>query len=404
MGCFICAKKGKGKWMAATKLIALHHIKTKSVAECLKRCIDYVRDSRKTEDEKYVSTYGCDPNTILGEFLLSRRTYEDNVRKPHKNDVIAYQIRQAFKPGEITPEQANEIGYELAMRFTKGKHAFIVTTHTDKHHIHNHVIFNSVSIDGKSRFRNFYFSGLALGRLSDMLCLENDLSVIRSRYEERMNTKNEKRSRHHISDSSLSFLVDIEKKMQEGKGKGYENWARKFNLKQRAKVLLFLEEHGIASYEELVKKTDAMEAEIDALNEKIKARNERMAKNKELQNAIITYSKTAEVYTAYRKSGYSKRYLAEHETEIRAHQQAKKIFNRVSGGKIPKLKELRAEYGELIAANRPDFQQYVQLRKEKKDYLVARKNLELLLTEKEAEEREKVKAKPNRSSRSEASL
>ena len=129
-----------------------------------------------------------------------------------------------------------------------------------------------------------------------------------------------------------------------------------------------------------------------------------MAKNKELQNAIITYSRTAEVYTAYRKSGYSKRYLAEHETEIRDHQDARKIFNRVSGGKIPKLKELRAEYGELIAANRPDFQQYVQLRKEKKDYLVARKNLELLLTEKEAEEREKVKAKPNRSSRSEASL
>ncbi len=390
--------------MAATKLIALHHIKTKTVADCLKRCIDYVRDSRKTEDEKYMSTYGCDPNTILGEFLLSRRTYEDNVRKPHKNDVIAYQIRQAFKPGEITPEQANEIGYELAMRFTKGRHAFIVTTHTDKHHIHNHVIFNSVSIDGKSRFRNFYFSGLALGRLSDMLCLENDLSVIRSRYEERMNAKNERRGRHHISDSSLSFLVDIEKKMQEGKGKGYENWARKFNLKQRAKVLLFLEEHGIASYEELVKKTDAMETEIDALNEKIKARNERMAENKELQNAIITYSKTAEVYTAYRKSGYSKRYLAEHETEIRDHKDAKKIFNRVSGGKIPKLKELRAEYGELIAANRPDFQQYVQLRKEKKDYLVARKNLELLLTEKEAEEREKVKAQPNRSSRSEASL
>ena len=123
--------------MAATRLIAMHHVESKSVAQCLDRCIDYVRDSRKTEDEKYVSTYGCDPNTITEQFLLSRKIYEDNVRNPHKKDVIAYQSRQAFRPGEITPERANEIGYELAMRFTEGKHAFIVTTHTG-------LIFNSM--------------------------------------------------------------------------------------------------------------------------------------------------------------------------------------------------------------------------------------------------------------------
>ena len=172
--------------MAATMLIPLHHVRSKSVAECLKRSIDYVRDSRKTEDEKYVSTYGCDPKSIEEQFLLSRKIYEDNVRKPHKKDIIAYQIRQAFKPGEISPEKANELGYELAMKFTKGKHAFIVTTHTDKHHIHNHVVFNAVAIDGKSRFRNMYFSSYVLSRISDMLCLENNLSVIQSRYEDRI--------------------------------------------------------------------------------------------------------------------------------------------------------------------------------------------------------------------------
>jgi hypothetical protein len=77
--------------MAATMLIPLHRVKSKSVGECLNRSINYVRDSRKTEDEKYVSTYGCDPNSITEQFLLSRKYYEDNVRKPHKNDVIAYQ-------------------------------------------------------------------------------------------------------------------------------------------------------------------------------------------------------------------------------------------------------------------------------------------------------------------------
>ena len=54
--------------------------------------------------------------------------------------MIAYQIRQSFKPGEITPEEANEVGYETGMRFTKGKHAFIVATHVDREHIHNHII------------------------------------------------------------------------------------------------------------------------------------------------------------------------------------------------------------------------------------------------------------------------
>lgn len=393
--------------MAATMLIPLHHVKSKSVGECLDRSINYVRDSRKTEDEKYVSTYGCDPNSVTEQFLLSRKIYEDNVRKPHKNDVIAYQIRQAFKPGEITPERANEIGYELAMKFTKGKHAFIVTTHTDKHHIHNHVVFNAVAIDGKSRFRNMYFSSYVLSRISDMLCLENNLSVIESRYEQRVKShsrKNAHGSSHGLDYNSLSFLVDIEKKMREGKGKGYENWARKFNLKQRAKVLLFLEEHGISSFEELVKKTNTMDAEIEELNNRVKERNQKMADNKELQNAIITYSKTSDVYTAYRKSGYSKQFLAEHEKEIQAHKDAKAVFEKVPGGKIPKLADLRKEYGELIEANRLDFQQYVQLRKERKDYLIARKNLELLLFREEQEKEEKAKAKPSRSSRSEASL
>lgn len=373
--------------MAATMLIPLHHVKSKSIAECLDRSIDYVRDAKKTEDEKYVSTYGCDPYTVKEQFLLSRKIYECNTSIIGKNEIIAYQIRQSFKPGEITPEKANEIGYELAMKFTKGKHAFIITTHTDKHHIHNHVIFNAVDIEGKHKFRNMYFSSFVLSRISDMLCLENNLSVIQSRYEEQVKShgrKNSKSGNHGLAYNSISFLVDIEKKMREGKGKGYENWARKFNLKQRAKVLLFLEEHGISSYEELVKRTDSMDAEIEELNNRIKARNQKMADNKELQNAIIAYSKNGD------------------NPEIR--KQAKAVFNKVPGGKLPKMSELRKEYGELIEANRPDFQQYVQLRKEQKDYLIARKNLELLLTREEAEKGENAKAQPSKSSRSETSL
>ena len=94
------------------------------------------------------------------------------------NDVLCYQIRQSFYPGEITPREANRIGYELAMSWTKGRHAFIVTTHTDKQHIHCHIYYNSTTLDCTRKFQNFWGSSFALRRLSDRLCLENGLSIV----------------------------------------------------------------------------------------------------------------------------------------------------------------------------------------------------------------------------------
>ena len=69
------------------------------------------------------------------------------------------------------------MGYKLAMRFTKGKHAFVVATHTDRKHIHNHVIFNSTALDGTRKFRDFFFSALAVQRLSDLICLQGSTCV-----------------------------------------------------------------------------------------------------------------------------------------------------------------------------------------------------------------------------------
>ncbi len=92
--------------------------------------------------------------------------------------MILYQIRQSFKPGEITPELANKIGYELALKFTKENHAFFVATHIDKSHIHNHIIYNSTSLDYTEKFRDFLGSGKAVRKISDRICLENGLSII----------------------------------------------------------------------------------------------------------------------------------------------------------------------------------------------------------------------------------
>ena len=164
--------------MAATRLIALHVNKGKTVAQCLADRTDYSQNAAKTNDSEFISSYECDPKTADEEFLLSKRQYQHITGRQQKNNIIAYQIRQSFKPGEITPEEANQVGYETAMRWTKGKHAFIVATHIDKSHIHNHIIYNSTSLDATRKFKNFFLSGLAVQRLSDMVCLEHGLSII----------------------------------------------------------------------------------------------------------------------------------------------------------------------------------------------------------------------------------
>lgn len=168
--------------MAATRLIAVHINKGKTAAQSLADRLDYSHNPMKTNDGEFVTGYECDPRTAWEEFLLTKREYEQKTGRQQKGDVLAYQIRQSFRPGEITPEEANRLGYELAMRFTKGKHAFTVSTHTDKAHIHNHIYFNSTTLDGTRKFKNFWLSGIALQRVSDLICLENGLSVIEKKF------------------------------------------------------------------------------------------------------------------------------------------------------------------------------------------------------------------------------
>ena len=164
--------------MAATRLIALHVNKGHSVAKSLGDRTDYAKNPEKTAKGELVTAYGCDPITVDEEFMLQKRLYYQVTGRSQKDDVIAYQIRQSFKPGEITPEEANKLGHELALRFTKGRYSFIVATHTDRAHVHNHIIFNSTSMDGRRKFRDFRRSGIALQKISDLICLEHGLSVI----------------------------------------------------------------------------------------------------------------------------------------------------------------------------------------------------------------------------------
>ena len=450
--------------LAATRLIALHKNKGKSVAACLKSRTDYAQNPDKTNKGELVSSYECSPLTADEEFMLSKRQYELVTGRRQKNDVIAYQIRQSFKPGEITAEEANNVGYELAMRFTKGKYAFIVATHTDREHIHNHIIYNSTALDSTRKFRDFLLSGLAVQRLSDLICLEHQLSVIEIKpYRERQKRTlyppkesnrdklcsvidgillNEKpanfeaflqkleqqgyeikRGKHTSvkgarqkrfirfrtlgagysedeikaviageaehrphqkqppKEQPFHLLVDIQAKLSEGKNEGYARWAKRYNLKEMSKTLIFLQENKIGSIEEMQERVDVATAHYHELGDSIKASEKRLAEIAVLKAHIINYAKTRPVYDAYRNSGYSKKFLEAHREQITLHKAAKAAFDETSLKKLPKVKELDAEYAALLSQKKAAYPAYRKARDEMQELKKAQKNVELFFAE-----------------------
>ena len=432
--------------------------KGKSIVACLHNHTSYVQNPDKTEQGELVSSYQCSPLTVDEEFLLTKRLYEQTTGRSQKSDVIAYQVRQSFKPGEVTPEEANRIGYEFAERFLKGKHAFIVATHTDRQHIHNHVIFNSTALDGTRKFRDFFFSALAVQRLSDLICLEHQLSIIEKKpYRERQKRvlyppkesnrdrlcgiidtilaekpgdyetflqkleqqgyevkrgkytavkgKGQKRfirfrtlgtgygedeikavlegkAKHHPyqkqppQEQPFQLLVDIPQKMAAGKSVGYKKWATKFNLKEMSKTLLFLQEQKISSAEELRERAAVATERYHTMGNSIKAAETRLAEIAVLKTHIINYAKTRPVYDAYRKSGYSKKFLEAHREKITLHKAAKAAFDEAGLQKLPKVKELDAEFAELLTKKKASYPDYRKARNEMQELVRAQKNVE----------------------------
>lgn len=116
--------------------------------------------------------------------------------------------------------------------------------------------------------------------------------------------------------AKVNLLIDIQAKIQAGKGSGYERWAKIFNLKRMAQVLIFLQENGLTEYAELEKKASEVTAAFNDISIKIKQAETRMKEISKLQKYISNYSRTLEVYIQYRQTGYSKKFCSEHETEI----------------------------------------------------------------------------------------
>lgn len=437
--------------IATTRIIPMHKNRGKTLLSCLAARTDYAMDKDKTADGELISSYECAPKTAAEEFALSKQIYFQKTGREQENDVIAYQFRQSFKPGEVTAEEANKIGYEFAERFLKGRHAFIVCTHINRHHIHNHVIWNSTTLDCSRKFRNFWNSTKAVRRLSDTVCLEHGLSVIenpaqkgmtydkwlggsakvsnrevlRKAIDEVLTQKPRdmdeflslleekefiaKRGKHialrhenfkkavrldslgdgyteediravligkrkHVQRKSSNLLIDIDSKLRMNK-----TTAKIRNLKQMAQTINYLREHGLLDLVELQKKTADITVKYHELSERIKSAEARMKEISEMKAQIIAYMRTREVYDGYRKSGYSRAYYAEYESEILLHKAAKKAFNEWNLKKLPTVKSLNAEYMDLVRQKKALYAEYSSVRGEMRDLLIHKSNVEKIL-------------------------
>ena len=175
-----------------------------------------------------------------------------------------------------------------------------------------------------------------------------------------------------------SLLVDIEAKLAAGKG-GYAQWAKVFNVKQMAKTLLYLQEHGIRNREELSARADAASEKLSALNERIREIDARLTEVNELRGQIIAYAKTRDVFAEYKASRYSRTFYDAHEEAIERHRSAKSYFNAHGIEKLPKIKSLNAEFDTLVAEKRKAYAEYRAIRDEQRELLVHRHNVEMFL-------------------------
>ena len=150
--------------------------KIKAIRGTLSKAIAYILNPEKTDEKLLVSSYGCASETAAREFEWTRKLAEQKGMNPVR--IIARHVIQSFEIGEVTPELAHEIGKQFADEILGGKYEYVLTTHIDKDHVHNHLIFNAVDFVDYHAYKSYKRIYYDMREVSDRLCKENGLSVI----------------------------------------------------------------------------------------------------------------------------------------------------------------------------------------------------------------------------------
>lgn len=434
--------------------------KTHPIKSTLKAAIDYICDPGKTDGKLLVSSFGCTAETADIEFEWTRRHAID------KGSNLGRHLIQAFKPGEVTPEEAHEIGMQLASEILGGKYEFVLTTHVDKGHIHNHLIFNAVSFTDHKHYHSNKRSYHYIRRTSDRICKEHGLSVIipgkekgksyiehraaqagtsykaklkatidrliptsadfedlllrlqregyeikRGKYvscrasdqerltrlktlgidytEEAITARITGASRPSKKpkqrDDRIRLLMDIQSKQ----GAGLQHWAKLQNLKQTAKTLNFITEHGIDTYEELENKLAALIDQRDSTLASIKAAEGRIAELTLIAKYSDTYRKCRPICDRYKQSGDKEKFLRGHESEIILFEAAARELKRLGAVPLPSVDRVQAELAELTARKNTLYADYSEAKRQIREYDTIRQNLDILVPAHREQEQQK---------------
>ena len=429
--------------------------KTHPIKSTLKAAIDYICNPEKTDGKLLVSSYGCAAETADIEFAWTRRHAID------KGTNLGRHLIQAFQPGEVTPEQAHEIGMELAKEILGGKYEFVLTTHIDKDHVHNHLIFNSVSFADHRRYHSNKRSYHYIRRISDRLCREHGLSVIvpgpdkgksyiehtaaqsgssykaklkaavdllipaccdmeellarlqregyeikRGKYISARASNQERFTRlktlgiDYTEDairariaggarpskkpkersSRVGLLIDIQNSIKAQRSAGYAHWAKLNNLKEAARTMNFLTEHGIDSYAELTEKVAAITEKMRAAHDGIKKAEQRVADLLQVQKYAENYRRLKPVYDRYRASRDKEKFLRGHESEIILFEAAARELKRLGAVPIPTTERIDGELAKLSEKKAQCTAEYAALRRQAKEYETMQKNVDMLLS------------------------
>lgn len=424
--------------------------KTHPIKSTLKAAIDYICNPAKTDGKLLVSSFGCAAETADIEFEWTRRHAID------KGTNLGRHLIQAFAPGEVSPEEAHEIGMDLAKEILGGKYEFVLTTHIDKGHIHNHLLWNAVSFADYKHYHSNKRSYHYIRRTSDRICKEHGLSVIipgkekgksyiehqaiqagtsykaklkatidrliptsadfqdfllrlqREGYEikrgkyvscrasdqerfTRLKTLGIDYTEESITsqiagasrpskkpkqrDDRIRLLMDIQSKQ----GAGLQHWAKLQNLKQAAKTLNFITEHGIDTYEKLESKLAALTDQRNSTLVSIKAAEGRIAELTLIAKYSDTYRKCRPVYDRYKQSGDKEKFLRGHESEIILFEAAARELKRLGAVPLPSVDRVQAELAELTARKNTLYADYSEAKRQIREYDTIRQNLDILV-------------------------
>ena len=358
--------------------------KIKPIKSTLKKALDYIQNPEKTDGKVLISSYGCSYETADIEFgfTISQAMV--------KGSNLAHHLMQSFSPAEcaaglVTPEKAHEMGKQLADRITKGQHEYVIATHVDKGHIHNHIIFCSVNFVDHHKYVSNKKTYYNIRNVSDEICRENGLSVIESgkergkSYIEYHANKNKIRGRGIPSDShSVNLIIDIENCIKAQESRGYEHWAKVFNLKQAAKTMNYLTENQLLSYGDLSKKLEDILCQKEAVVASIKEAERKLSELAVILKNCKVYQQTKPVYEKYAKNRNSDLYR-KHESSIRLHEAAIKTLREKGIHAIPDTDKLREEYDKLSGEKELLYQEYEKIKKTVKEIETVKQNVDSML-------------------------